>query len=103
MLPVNLQISHVCVLYFFFKVGQVRLLYFSREQIEPNKPVTVTVPLLEQYWQRVDGQATDREHLLMALAELDNILIKATYTTNTQEAAYVNNKYTPCVCGRANL
>lgn len=76
----------------------MRLLYFSHEQIEPNKPVTITVPLLEQYWQRIDGQTANREHLLMALAELDNILIKATYTTNTQEAAYAITILCVCVC-----
>lgn len=45
------------------------------------------VPLLEQYWQRSDGQKADREHLLMALADLEAIYIKATYNTNTRESA----------------
>nr|CAD7195790.1 unnamed protein product [Timema douglasi] len=67
--------------------NDIRLLYFRREQIEPNQPQSISVPLLEQYWQRQDGQTANREHLLMALADLGSILIKATYTTNTREAA----------------
>jgi hypothetical protein len=43
--------------------------------------------MLEQYWQRHDGQSTNREHLIMALADVEAIHIKATYTTNTREAA----------------
>lgn len=43
--------------------------------------------MTEDHWQREDGRAANREHLLMVLADLDTILIKATYTTRTQEAA----------------
>lgn len=70
--------------------NKINLLHFApdaRERPSPNKIETFSVPLLEQYWQRSDGQNTDREHLLMALADLKAILIKATYTTNTREAA----------------
>ncbi|KAK9737087.1 Laminin EGF domain [Popillia japonica] len=55
--------------------------------IDPNTPQTITVPLLERYWQRDDGLNADRAHLLMALADVRAILIKATYTTNSQEVA----------------
>lgn len=68
----------------------VHLVYYNQDkqqQPQPNRPFTVVVPLREQYWQRVDGAPATREHFMMALAELQNILIKATYTTNTQEAA----------------
>ncbi|XP_017764583.1 PREDICTED: basement membrane-specific heparan sulfate proteoglycan core protein-like isoform X4 [Eufriesea mexicana] len=67
--------------------NDINLLYFSRESPEPNTPQTFTVPLLEQYWQRNDGTQADREHLLMALADIRAIMIKATYTTHTDEAA----------------
>ncbi|XP_054273123.1 basement membrane-specific heparan sulfate proteoglycan core protein-like isoform X4 [Macrosteles quadrilineatus] len=72
--------------------SEVRLVYYNRNQPqpEPNRPVTMTVPLLEQYWERVDGAPANREQLLMGLAGLSNILIKATYTTNTQEAALIS-------------
>lgn len=42
---------------------------------------------MEQFWQRTDGNQADREHLLMALADIQAIRIKATYTTNTDETA----------------
>lgn len=72
------------------QANDIKLLYFKRDDgIEPNKPQTVSVPLLEQFWQRHDGQAANREHLLMALADLEGIYIKATYTTNTREAALI--------------
>uniref|UniRef100_A0A1B6EDX6 Basement membrane-specific heparan sulfate proteoglycan core protein n=1 Tax=Clastoptera arizonana TaxID=38151 RepID=A0A1B6EDX6_9HEMI len=68
----------------------VELSYFHNEKIEPNSPVTVTVPLLEQNWSMKNGAQTNRQHLMMALAELKNIYIKATYTTNTQSAALIS-------------
>ncbi|XP_076397846.1 terribly reduced optic lobes isoform X10 [Megachile rotundata] len=67
--------------------NDIKLLYFSRVFPEPNTPQTFTVPLLEQHWQRTDGTQADREHLLMALADISAIRIKATYTTHTDEAA----------------
>lgn len=69
--------------------NKIRLLHYSRENVEPNTLKTTTVKLLEENWQRTDGQITDREHLLMALADLSYVLIKATYTTGTKEVAYV--------------
>ncbi|KAK3547531.1 hypothetical protein QTP86_021514, partial [Hemibagrus guttatus] len=35
----------------------------------------------EEYWQRPDGMPATREHLLMVLADLDDILIRASYHT----------------------
>ncbi|CAL7942482.1 unnamed protein product [Xylocopa violacea] len=65
----------------------INLLYFSGKSPEPNIPQTFTVLLLEQFWQRNDGRQANREHLLMALADIRAIRIKATYTTHTDEAA----------------
>jgi hypothetical protein len=66
--------------------NDIRLLYFRKVTIPQGRKETVSVPLLEQYWQRQDGQVANREHLLMALANLDALLIKATYTTTSREA-----------------
>lgn len=66
----------------------MNLRYYTREQPNPtNQPQSFEVPLLEQYWQRTDGQPADREHLLMALSDISAIYIKATYFTNTREAS----------------
>ncbi|RZB41729.1 basement membrane-specific heparan sulfate proteoglycan core protein, partial [Asbolus verrucosus] len=71
--------------------NQINLLYYAREPVQPTgTPQTFVVPLLEQYWQRSDGQRADREHLLMALADLEAIYIKATYNTNTRETALIS-------------
>ena len=35
------------------------------------------VPIHEDFWTRTDGLQVDREHLLMALADVDFILIRA--------------------------
>ncbi|KAI5699533.1 hypothetical protein M8J75_004395 [Diaphorina citri] len=64
----------------------VHLLYYSQTPVEPNQPVTISAPLYEQYWQSSEGQTATREQILKTLANIQNIFIKATYTTNTREA-----------------
>lgn len=44
------------------------------------------VPIYEESWERVDGKPLNREYLLMALADVSDVFIKATYTTTTQQA-----------------
>ncbi|XP_072390119.1 basement membrane-specific heparan sulfate proteoglycan core protein isoform X28 [Diabrotica undecimpunctata] len=72
--------------------NKINLLYYNRNQTQqnPNAPQTFAVPVLEQYWQRIDGQLADREHLLMVLADLEAIYVKATYFTNTQESSLIS-------------
>lgn len=67
--------------------NNIDLLYYSKESLEPNILQSFTVPLLEQFWQRRDGRPANRDHLLMALADIEAIRIKATYTSYTDEAA----------------
>ncbi|XP_041878082.1 basement membrane-specific heparan sulfate proteoglycan core protein isoform X2 [Corvus kubaryi] len=55
--------------------------------LPPRTPQAFEIIFREQYWQRPDGQPATREHLLMALADLDEILIRATYSTSTAAAA----------------
>ncbi|XP_050838440.1 basement membrane-specific heparan sulfate proteoglycan core protein isoform X8 [Serinus canaria] len=54
--------------------------------LPPRTPQAFEIIFREQYWQRPDGQPATREHLLMALADLDEILIRATYSTSTAAA-----------------
>lgn len=35
----------------------------------------------QEFWRRPDGQPATREHLLMALADLDEILVRATFSS----------------------
>ncbi|XP_072773403.1 basement membrane-specific heparan sulfate proteoglycan core protein isoform X4 [Taeniopygia guttata] len=55
--------------------------------LPPRTPQAFEIIFREQYWQRPDGQQATREHLLMALADLDEILIRATYSSSTAAAA----------------
>ncbi|KAM8788626.1 basement membrane-specific heparan sulfate proteoglycan core protein isoform 1-T1 [Rhynchonycteris naso] len=57
----------------------------SREP-SPGQPSTFTVPFREQAWQRPDGQPATREHLLMALAGIDSLLIQASYSQQPAES-----------------
>ncbi|XP_048206408.1 basement membrane-specific heparan sulfate proteoglycan core protein isoform X4 [Perognathus longimembris pacificus] len=52
----------------------------------PGQPSAFTVPFQEQAWQRPDGQPATREHLLMALAGIDALLIQASYTQQPAES-----------------
>lgn len=71
-----------------FQKNNINLLHFNQNQTQPTSaPQSLSVPLLEQYWQRSDGQQADREHLLMVLADLEAIYIKATYYTNPRESS----------------
>lgn len=87
----NVSISRLCSHFVCFnrQDNKISLFYYGRENLESNNLKSTSVKLLERNWQRSDGTTLDREHLLMALAGLQSILIKATYTTGTKEVAYV--------------
>uniref|UniRef100_A0A8I6ASH2 Basement membrane-specific heparan sulfate proteoglycan core protein n=1 Tax=Rattus norvegicus TaxID=10116 RepID=A0A8I6ASH2_RAT len=57
----------------------------SREP-SPGQPSNFIVPFQEQVWQRPDGQPATREHLLMALAGIDALLIQASHTQQPAES-----------------
>ncbi|KAG8224763.1 hypothetical protein J437_LFUL005332 [Ladona fulva] len=69
--------------------NNLHLLWYrgEREPVVPDKQETINVPLNEHSWQRLDAKPVDRPNFLMALADIQYILIKATYTTSTREAA----------------
>ncbi|XP_071839760.1 basement membrane-specific heparan sulfate proteoglycan core protein-like isoform X3 [Apostichopus japonicus] len=62
----------------------VTLLYRHREKPQEDSGRSYTVRFFEQYWTRMDGQPATREFLLMALADLDFILIRATYSSQPE-------------------
>lgn len=68
-------------------LNDITILHYRRDDVAPSTTQSYSVPLLEDQWQRVDGNSVNREHLLMALADVSDIFIKATYTTTTDEAA----------------
>ncbi|XP_050682975.1 basement membrane-specific heparan sulfate proteoglycan core protein isoform X5 [Leptidea sinapis] len=52
--------------------------------------LNATVQFLEKGWQRPDGKEIPREQFLLALADVKTILVKATYTTNTEIASLIS-------------
>ncbi|XP_031635070.1 basement membrane-specific heparan sulfate proteoglycan core protein isoform X6 [Contarinia nasturtii] len=67
--------------------NDITILHHRRDEVAPSSLQSYAVPILEDSWQRVDGITINREQLLMTLADVSDIFIKATYTTTTDEAA----------------
>ncbi|XP_035776536.1 basement membrane-specific heparan sulfate proteoglycan core protein-like [Anopheles albimanus] len=62
--------------------------YRTNSAISSVGSSTNSVPILEDFWQNYeDGNTVNREYLLMALANVSDIFIKATYNTVSNEAA----------------
>uniref|UniRef100_A0A7M4G0V1 Basement membrane-specific heparan sulfate proteoglycan core protein n=1 Tax=Crocodylus porosus TaxID=8502 RepID=A0A7M4G0V1_CROPO len=55
--------------------------------LAPRDQKSFEIVFREQYWKRPDGQPATREHLMMVLADLDEILIRATYSTDMVSAS----------------
>ena len=67
--------------------NDITLVYKDKTAPTSNTPASITVPLYEQYWTRPDGEPATREFLLMALADIDALLIRATFTRDTDSAS----------------
>ena len=60
------------------------------EDYNENSAKSYSIDIHEDFWMRNDRQLVDREHLLMALANVDFVLIRATDpAAATLEAGYV--------------
>jgi len=46
---------------------------------------------MQQHWERVDGNDATREHLMMLLADIKSIRIKAKYAEETSETRLFNS------------
>lgn len=67
--------------------NDITILHHRRDEVAAGNSQSNVVPILEENWQRIDGTTINRQHLLMTLADVSDIFIKATYTTTTDEAA----------------
>ncbi|XP_036068750.1 basement membrane-specific heparan sulfate proteoglycan core protein isoform X6 [Oryzias melastigma] len=67
--------------------NDILLEYYSQIKLLPRVPQTVNVLFRESAWRRSDGQPCTREHLLMALADVDVFMIRATYADNLAESS----------------
>ena len=65
-----------------FQGNDIRLLHFLEEEITEyeteSSAESYSIDIHEDFWMRNDRQLIDREHLLMALANVDFVLIRAT-------------------------
>lgn len=68
-------------------LNDITILHYRRDDVLPSTSQSYAVPVVEDQWQRIDGTTVNREHLLMTLADVSDIFIKATYTTTTDEAS----------------
>nr|XP_039259403.1 basement membrane-specific heparan sulfate proteoglycan core protein-like isoform X1 [Styela clava] len=66
--------------------NDIMLVATSGGEVEPRQMTRRTVKFREQNWRRADGQPATREHLLMALADLEYLLIRASYSTSISES-----------------
>lgn len=67
--------------------NEITLHHYRQDRLAPSGAQTYTVPIFETEWQHyADGTSANRQHLLMALANVTAIYIKATYTTVAEEA-----------------
>ncbi|CAM9797951.1 unnamed protein product, partial [Bubo scandiacus] len=64
----------------------ILLEHFSDAKPASGVPTTVTVPFRERAWRRADGRDATREHLLMALADVDLFMIRASYSDQPEES-----------------
>ncbi|CAD6196919.1 unnamed protein product [Caenorhabditis auriculariae] len=70
--------------------NDITLQYTHRETVHPDRENIIELSIFEDKWQRVDGQQATREHLLMALADLDTLLIKATYVDDGSQSSLIS-------------
>ncbi|XP_077312090.1 basement membrane-specific heparan sulfate proteoglycan core protein isoform X8 [Lithobates pipiens] len=64
--------------------------HYADIRASPGFPITVTIPFRERFWRRADGQEATREHLLMSLADIDVLMIRASYAERMVESRISN-------------
>ncbi|XP_074831677.1 basement membrane-specific heparan sulfate proteoglycan core protein isoform X3 [Carettochelys insculpta] len=64
----------------------IYLEHFAEASPPPGTPTPFSVPFRERAWRRADGQGATREHLLMALADIDLLMVRASYTDRPMES-----------------
>lgn len=62
------------------------LLHYRRDEVTPSGSQSYQVPIADGHWQSAEGNVVSREDILTALADVSAVLVKATYTTTTEEA-----------------
>ena len=84
--------SLTCFPYFFLQIelfqgNDIRVMHIPEINDFSAEKQTFSVRIHEDSWMRADRLLVNREHLLMALADVDFILIRATDSKGTKETA----------------
>lgn len=66
--------------------NDITIVHHTHLDLSSSGTQSYSVPILETSWKRSDDTVINREHLLMALADVQAIYVKASYTTLTEEA-----------------
>uniref|UniRef100_A0A915PNI4 Basement membrane-specific heparan sulfate proteoglycan core protein n=1 Tax=Setaria digitata TaxID=48799 RepID=A0A915PNI4_9BILA len=70
--------------------NDITLQYTNHQPVYADRENTIEVQLFEDHWQRTDGQLATREHLLMALADVDSLLIKLSCTDECSSSSLIS-------------
>ncbi|VDK56966.1 unnamed protein product [Anisakis simplex] len=70
--------------------NDIMLSYKNPQPTHADRENVVEVKLFENHWTRIDGQPATREHLLMALSDLDHILIKMNYLDDCSMSSLIS-------------
>ncbi|KRY90391.1 Basement membrane proteoglycan [Trichinella pseudospiralis] len=68
------------------KGNEITLIAHAKTELRPGKENEISIDIYETSFEREDGQPSTREHLLMTLANLDSLLIRATHCANQKES-----------------
>lgn len=67
--------------------GNNIMLVASQPALQGPERRSYEIIFREEFWRRPDGQPATREHLLMALADLDELLVRATFSSVPRAAS----------------
>lgn len=78
-----------------FQGSDITLKFKSSQQVVPNRENVIEVPIFENVFHRPDGAPATRESLMMALADLNAVLIKLSYFSDSTSCSlmYVSMDY----------
>lgn len=65
--------------------NRINIYYVSEERMQPGRPYNVSIQLTEENFKRYgDNGRVDRDHMLMALTNIELMMIKAKYVRNQE-------------------
>ena len=78
----------ICDLLFIFQGNDITFVHHGEAKERVEAGAKFSVLLQESAWERLDrpGEAASREYLMMALADLEYVIIKAAHSELTEEA-----------------